>query len=185
MWMIRFITCIHEAREPSRLWQSDHFWLCGVKNWKPPHGEAPHGDGEVLHINPTTSTRLKQSIMSANRLPCGWEAKGERFEWPPHGLPMASPWPPRGDGEAPHGDGEFFVFFPTPFAHFKHSIMSGDRLPSAWEVKVDRFEWPPHGLPMASPWGWGGSPWGEKKSFAVRFRLSSRSNGDEIWVLKA
>jgi len=53
---------------------------------------------------------------------------------------MASPWPPRGDGEAPHGDGEFFVFFPTPFAHFKHSIMSGDRLPSAWEVKVDRFE---------------------------------------------
>ena len=159
MWMIRFITCIHEAREPSRLWQSDHFWLCGVKNWKPPHGEAPHGDGEVLHINPTTSTRLKQSIMSANRLPCGWEAKGERFEWPPHGLPMASPWPP-------HGDGEVWHINPTTSTHFKQLIMSGDRLPCAWKQKGERFEWSPHGLPMTSPWpphGDGEAPHGEKK----------------------
>jgi len=126
----------------------------------------PHGDGEVWHINPTTSTHFKQLIMSGDRLPCAWKSKGERFEWPPHGLPMTSPWPPHGDGEAPHGDGEVLHINPTPSTRFKQPIMSGNRLPCAWKQKGERFEWSPHGLPMTSPWpphGDGEAPHGEKK----------------------
>ena len=128
----------------------------------------PHGD-KLSVLLPAAYKPSQQSIMSANRLPCEWERKGASFGETPHGLPMASPWPPH--GEPPHGEKKKLLQFCSDWSQTLIQSRYGYWDPTLWiSEQYDSwkcvFERPPHGLPMASPWGWG-----DKKSCPIDLKL--------------